>query len=87
VNEVEILAADLRVGDVWLGNRTNITVREVRIEPGREFRPWHSARTDPTVEMDAVVLRGVLHSDLEPDWEGQWTLQADQPLLVRRDDG
>lgn len=91
---IVIEARDLRPSDVWLGDKTELTVNGVRLESNWKFVPWAAAKNAPAVEMQAVQITGTLRryntwvdehdKVLAEAYTGTWTLQADQPLEVRR---
>ena len=81
----DILAKDIKPGDVWLGDGTELAVHD-RDDARGFFIPWGSAKTTKPVEMGAVRIFGKLTGpQYDKPFIGTWTLQEDQPLEVRRD--
>lgn len=82
---IHIKAHRLLVGDVWLGDGTELTVIACTRAPENElFVPWGAARTSPPVPMQSVIIHGTLWRKGLPEYKGQWTLQPDMPVEVRR---
>lgn len=80
---ISILAEELQANDVWLGEHATLQVDEVT-EMNGIFIPWGQSKTTSPEPMIAIVVRGVLTDENGKRFIGQWTLQADQPLEVRR---
>lgn len=86
---LKILAAELEPDDVWLGETpdTELHVEKVTHSEPRPTIPWAQARTSSPVLMRPVIIEGRYHRKLPGgcvNTHGQWTLQPDQPLEVRR---
>lgn len=82
---LKILAEDLRVGDVWLGETesTELHVETVRRGDPRPMIPWAAGRTADPIMLTPVIIEGRFVRGLV-SVVGAWTLQEDQPLEVRR---
>jgi hypothetical protein len=83
---LEITAADLRPGDVWLGEGmgTELLVKETKPTDFIPTTPWLAGRSSKPTMMRHFAVWGTFTTP-DGSFEGRWTLQADQPLEVRRD--
>lgn len=83
-----VSAIDVQPGDVWLGSEEGdeLHIATVTLSEG-QFIPWRRGRTATPETLPAVVITGTMYYGSDRTaFEGQWTLQGDMPMEVRRAD-